>query len=128
MKTTSQLPRNPPARSIAFLLAALTAWASPHANAATYTWDANTGTAGAQDGGGILNTINTNWLNAGINSEWANANLATFGGGADGTYAVTIALDPIASGLTFNNSGYTLSGATGTGDLTFTGAVTSVDC
>lgn len=111
MKTTFLPSRIPLAHSIAILLAAMAAWSSPHARAATYTWDGDTGTAGAQDGGGIWNTTNTNWLNAGINSVWANANTATFGGGVDGTYAVTVALDPTATGLAFNNSGYTLSAA-----------------
>ena len=81
------------------------------------TWDANTGTTGAQDGGGIWANAGGNWHNAttGANNvKWGNANLdsATFGAGADGAYAVTLSGTVQAGGgITFANSGYTLSGA-----------------
>lgn len=80
-------------------------------------WDTNTGTTGAQDGGGIWENARGNWLNTttGANNvTWGNANLdsATFGAGADGTYAVTLSGTVQAGGgITFANSGYTLSGA-----------------
>ena len=81
------------------------------------TWDANTGTTGAQDGGGAWANAGGNWRNASTganNVKWGNANLdsATFGAGTDGSYAVTLSEAVQAGGgITFANSGYTLSGA-----------------
>ena len=92
--------------SIALLLTVL---ATPIAGAAPYTWDSNLGIAGAQDGSGTWDTVTTNWINAGANAVWSNANDATFGAGIDGSYAVNVALNPSATSLIFNNSGYTLS-------------------
>lgn len=94
--------------SIALLLAVL---ATPIAGAAPFTWDSNPGIAGAQDGNGTWDTVTTNWINAGANALWADANDATFGAGTDGNYAVSVALNPSATSLVFNNSGYTLSAA-----------------
>ena len=59
------------------------------------TWDASTGTSGAQDGGGTWANVGGNWRNesAGTNNQkWGNTNLdsAIFGAGTDGTYAVTL--------------------------------------
>src|SRR5438874_12091894 len=52
--------------------------------AADLQWDANTGTAGAQDGSGTWDTSNTNWLTAtgtnGTNTNWVNGSNAFFGG------------------------------------------------
>jgi len=81
------------------------------AQAATFTFDANTSTSGAQDGGGTWNTANVNWWNGTADVAWATANVAAFGAGADGTYAITLGNAISAQGLTFNNSGYTLSAA-----------------
>jgi autotransporter-associated beta strand protein len=81
------------------------------------TWDANTGTAGAQDGGGSWADNGGNWRNTGTganNQKWNNANLdsATFGAGTDGSYVVTLSGTVQAGGgITFANSGYRLSGA-----------------
>ncbi len=80
-------------------------------------WDTNTGTTGAQDGGGIWENARGNWLNTttGANNvTWGNVNLdsATFGAGTDGIYNVTLSGTVQAGGgITFANSGYTLSGA-----------------
>jgi autotransporter-associated beta strand protein len=81
------------------------------------TWDANTGTGGAQDGGGTWANAGGNWHNASTganNVKWGNTNLdsATFGAGTDGTYAVTLSGTVQAGGgISFVNSGYTLSSA-----------------
>lgn len=80
-------------------------------------WDANTGTGGAQDGGGTWANNSGNWHNASTganNRQWSNVNLdsATFGAGTDGNYSVTLSGTVQAGGgLGFVNSGYTLSGA-----------------
>jgi autotransporter-associated beta strand protein len=80
-------------------------------------WDANSGTAGAQDGGGTWASGSGNWRNptTGANNQvWNNANLdsATFGAGTDGVHAVTLSGTVQAGGgVTFASSGYTLSGA-----------------
>jgi len=79
-------------------------WAAG-AYAATLTWDADTGTAGIQDGSGTWNTANTNWDNAGANVSWNNAtpDSAIFGGGASGM-AGTVSLGGAitAASITFN--------------------------
>ncbi|MCB1130066.1 MAG: autotransporter-associated beta strand repeat-containing protein [Verrucomicrobiae bacterium] len=79
-------------------------------------WDANPGVAGAQDGSGTWTSGSGNWRNltTGANNQnWSNANLdsATFGAGTDGSHAVTLSGTVQAGGgITFANSGYTLSG------------------
>ena len=107
MQPSRFLPK-PLRNSIAILLAAL---ACPRSEAAVFTWDSDLVTAGAQDGGGIWNTTGTNWRSGANNVVWTNGNDAAFGAGIDGTYAVAVALDPTATSLLFNASGYTLSGA-----------------
>ena len=80
------------------------------------TWDANTVTGGAQDGGGTWANVGGNWHNESTgtnNQKWGNTNLdsAIFGAGTDGTYAVTLSGTVQAGGgISFVNSGYTLSG------------------
>jgi fibronectin-binding autotransporter adhesin len=102
----------PLARSIALLLATCAApLVIPDARGAAFVWDSNLGTTGAQDGSGTWNTTTTNWVNGGVNVLWADGNDATFGAGIDGSYAVGLALNPNATSLIFNNSGYTLSAA-----------------
>jgi autotransporter-associated beta strand protein len=99
------------------LAAALTlTLASPVLHAAALTWDADSGTAGTQDGGGTWATAAGNWSNtttSADNVNWANANFdsATFGAGTDGTYGVSLSGTVQAGGgVIFANSGYTLSG------------------
>jgi autotransporter-associated beta strand protein len=81
------------------------------------TWDANSGTGGAQDGGGTWANAGGNWhiASTGTNNvKWSNTTLdpATFGAGTDGTYAVALSGTVQAGGgISFVNSGYTLSGA-----------------
>jgi len=90
--------------------------AATAAQAALYTWDSDTGTAGAQDGAGAWNTTGANWLSNGSNVPFGNTNADTaiFGAasGAAGTVTVTSAT---ANAITFNAAGsgnYTLTGGT----------------
>ncbi|MBN8458342.1 MAG: autotransporter-associated beta strand repeat-containing protein [Verrucomicrobia bacterium] len=79
-------------------------------------WDANTGTAGAQDGSGTWDATTTaNWYDDSTNRTWGNttnpANLAQFGaGGTSGTVTLSGTLN--ANGVYFSQSGYTLTGGT----------------
>lgn len=88
------------------------------ASAATYTFDGNTGSVGAQDGSGTWNASvsNLNWYDAGTSSNiaWPNTgnHTAAFGAGVDataGTYVVTVGEAMNVGALSFLNSGYTLS-------------------
>lgn len=81
------------------------------AQAANFTFDANTSTTGAQDGSGTWNTANVNWWNGSADVAWGAANVAVFGAGTDGSYAITLGNATTAQALTFSNSGYTLSAA-----------------
>ncbi len=91
---------------------ALTLALSTSARAATLTWDANTGTAGAQDGLGTWNTATANWYNGTANVLWPNAtDTAVFGAGTAGAYTITLPSTVNAGAITFNQSGYTLSGS-----------------
>ncbi len=104
-------PKLSSARAALALATLVSPWAGQSANAAAYLWDSDLGLATAQDGGGTWDATTANWINAGADVVWANANDATFGAGTDGTYAVSVALTPTANSLIFNNSGYTLSAA-----------------
>lgn len=108
--------------SIALFHVSFLAFSMAGAQAANFTFDANTSTTGAQDGGGTWNTANANWWNGTADVAWGAANVAIFGSGTDGTYAVTLGNAITAQALTFNNSGYTLSSASAlTLSLTNTG-------
>jgi fibronectin-binding autotransporter adhesin len=80
---------------------------------ATVTWDADVGTAGAQDGSGIWDLTTANWWKGTGDAAWGNYSFAVFGGGNDGTYTVTLANKITASGLTFNNGHYTITNVAG---------------
>lgn len=105
-------------RLIFQLALVVTTFTATRLPAATCTWDGNTGATGVQDGGGTWNGVNTNWINT-TNVAWANGNDAVFGGGTDGSYVISVALNPSATTLAFNNSGYTLT-ATSAQTITFT--------
>ncbi len=94
-----------------FLL--LTALTTPiHAQ---LSWDADTATAGAQDGSGIWNTSNTNWWSGSSNVSFISGGDAVFGSPAS---AGTIAVDAggvTAGTVTFNTVGgssYAFTGGT----------------
>jgi autotransporter-associated beta strand protein len=98
------------------------------------TWDANTSLIGAQDGSGTWDPTSANWWANGSDVVWNGTNDAVFGTGIDGTYTVNLASNLTANSLTFNNSGYTLTG-TNTLTLANNGGVTvapgkaaTIDC
>lgn len=103
------------------------------ANAAILTWDSNTSTSGAQDGGGTWTSGAGGWLNGTTNVNWNTNDQAIFGAGTDGTYtinlggAITVGNgNNTTGGLNFVNSGYTLSAATRTVITLGTGTSTGV--
>ncbi len=113
------------------------------ADAADLTWDADTATAGAQEGSGTWNTSNTNWWNGSANTAWVNTTVTNFNtgftatlGGLDGAYTLTTGSPIIASNLNVTAGGYTVvnSGAnfltltftTTTGTGTFTSAASQI--
>ena len=94
-------------------------------HAANLTWDADTVTTGAQDGGGTWTAGGAGWWNGttSANANWTNGDVATFGSGSAPAappvnYAVTLGSDVIVGNLgstpgdvlLFNNPGnYTFS-------------------
>jgi len=100
------------ARLLLFAVALLFA-GSVHA--VDLAWDANTGTAGAQDGAGTWSTANTNWLTGSANTSWNSTtpDSATFGAGGAGSYTVALGEPITAQALSFAaGPDYTLSGNT----------------
>ncbi|MDZ7617585.1 MAG: autotransporter-associated beta strand repeat-containing protein, partial [Patescibacteria group bacterium] len=94
---------------------------SQWSRAATVTWDADTGVAGAQDGSGNWDTATANWINAGANGIWTAGDDAVFGVGGAGAATVTLTEAISAGALTFNaGATYTVAGST----LTRTGSIT----
>jgi autotransporter-associated beta strand protein len=101
--------------TVALSVALISHFATPGASAAALTWDADSVTPGAQDGGGTWTTGLGNWRNTSAstdNAVWSASDTPTFGAGVDGTYGVTVG-GPITTvgNITFANSGYTLSAA-----------------
>jgi len=75
-----------------------------------WVFDANTGIPGAQDGSGIWDTNTMDWWNGTTDIAW-DSTAAVFGGGVDGTnYSVSMNTGVTATSVTFNNSGYTVTG------------------
>jgi autotransporter-associated beta strand protein len=107
--------------SLAAISLTLTA---PSVFAADLTWDAGNTTNGAtiDTASGNWNTTGTNlvWNNAGTNVAWTQTNATTatnaaFFGGTDGTldqYVVTLGAQMAAQSITFNSSGYQITGST----------------
>ena len=81
-------------------------------DAATLTWDANTMTAGAQDGSGTWDTTTADWLDGANDVVWPNTtDHDVLGARTAGTY--TLPLGTVNAGaLNFTQSGYTLTGGT----------------
>jgi autotransporter-associated beta strand protein len=93
---------------------------------ATLTWDADTLTAGAQDGSGNWdNGITANWWNGSADVAWGNLDSAVFGSGGTGTYAVTVTNNVTVNNLTFNSGNYTIAGSSGQ-TVTLAGTATIV--
>ena len=93
-------------------------------HAANLTWDADTLTTGAQDGGGTWTAGGAGWWNGTTtaNANWTNGDVATFGSGSGtaGTHAITLGSDvsvgtlgsTAGNVLLFNTPGnYTISAA-----------------
>ncbi|MBW8865268.1 MAG: autotransporter-associated beta strand repeat-containing protein [Verrucomicrobia bacterium] len=76
------------------------------------TWDAgntaNGTTLDPASGTWDMNLADVSWNDNGVNRPWVNAVAGIFGG-ADGTYAITLATNVSATSLTFSNSGYAVS-------------------
>jgi hypothetical protein len=89
----------------------------------TVTWDADPGTAGAQDGSGTWNFAPAQWLVGSTDETWWTNDAATFGVGGTGPYTVTLAADMVATSITFNGGNYTITN-TGSLSLTLQGADT----
>lgn len=112
--------QNPFVQSIALAASVVVSLAS--ANAANLTWDANTGTTGAQDGSGTWTTGAGGWWNGTANVNWANGDTATFGigSGTAGNHTITLGSDiglgavtVVTTVLNFASPGnYTLSANT----------------
>jgi autotransporter-associated beta strand protein len=82
----------------------------------TLVWDANPVAGGVQDGSGVWGSGGTNWLFAGGNILWYDANTAVFGANTTTNCTVTIANDVTPAGIIFNATGggsYTLAGGGG---------------
>ncbi|EDY18488.1 autotransporter-associated beta strand repeat protein [Chthoniobacter flavus Ellin428] len=88
------------------------------AGAATYIWDTDNTTAGAQDGPGTWQTGGGNWFdstNTLQNQTWADGNDAVFGAGSGAAGTVALGSAITANSLTFNTTGsgnYTITGNT----------------
>lgn len=80
---------------------------------ATVTWDADTGSAGPQDGSGTWNTTNSNWWSGTANVPWSDLNFSVFGSGGSGPSTITLANGISTSGMTFNGGNYTLTNSGG---------------
>lgn len=102
-------------------IASLLVMGATGAQAASFVWDVNTGTAGAQDGAGTWVDAGGNWFdetNALQNQPWSNAagNSAVFGAGAAGGL-ITVNGTVNANGLLLRSTGATTAysfGGTGT--------------
>ncbi|WP_324287885.1 autotransporter-associated beta strand repeat-containing protein [Luteolibacter sp. SL250] len=117
-----------PSRLPAFLrralaLAALTSLGSSPALAATWYWDTDSATSGAQQGAGTWAAGGTSWWDGAANVSWNNAagNVAHFGSQtnagitatADASRTITVSNTVNAAGLVFNattENSYILSG------------------
>jgi len=95
--------------------------------AASYTWDANPGTAGAQWGSGNWDTITNTWHDGSANLIWPNSlsDTAVFSGSSGSAPIITVASGIQAGGITFalgNWGGGYVSG----GDITLADGATII--
>jgi fibronectin-binding autotransporter adhesin len=95
-----------------FALRVMFGFVALSASAAPLVWDADTGTAGPQDGSGDWNTTAPTWWDGGANVTWNNAtpDAAAFGAGS-GTGVVTLTEGISHGGIAFNTN-YTVTGLT----------------
>lgn len=106
-------------RKIGFVVTAIWAFANMAYAATTNTWDADTGTTGAQDGSGTwtASTSDTNWWNnSSANTNWSNSaapDLTIIGAGAGAAGTITLGEAITVGHLRFNAPGsgsYTIDG------------------
>jgi hypothetical protein len=89
--------------------------------ARTATFDANTGTIGAQDGSGTWGYTVTNWWSGSADDYWGNPDSAVFGAGGTGVYTVALTASVAANAITFSSGAYTITNTAGE-TLTLTGS------
>jgi len=124
LAVSAECPK-PRSRSVRWLAAVLlmagSALCSSTAQAAALTWDITSGdNPTITPGSGNWNTTAGNLVwnnNTNPNVIWSQTNTTTptnsaIFAGTDGTYTVTLGAQMAASSVTFNNSGYTLTGQT----------------
>ncbi len=87
----------------ALLIAGFCGSALTTARAASYTFDANTGSAGVQDGSGTWNTTLANFWNGTSDVQWPNQNtdVAVFGAGGGGGIMTITTGNVTTNGITF---------------------------
>lgn len=73
-------------------------FSAPLLHSQTLTWDANTGTTGAQNGLGTWNLLNNNWWDGSANATWVNsataiANIGVVGGTVASQDMISVAQD-----------------------------------
>ncbi len=96
----------------------LLALAAPVLDAAALTWDITSDGATITPGTGNWSLVDANWNNAGTNEAWSQTsgtvatNSALFAGAdaAADSYEITLSEPFATQGVTFNNTGYKLSG------------------
>lgn len=86
----------------------------------TFYWDTDTATPGAQGGTGNWNNAATNWNTGSSNYGWTGTDNDAIFGGTAGTVTITSTI--AANDLTFNTTGYTVTGGT----LTLNGTTPTV--
>src|ERR1700683_2308391 len=83
-------------------------------HAQTLTWNPAENIGGPSDGSGTWQTANEWWNgSANVRGTWSGsaANGAMFGAGTPGNYSVTLSPAVFVTDVTFNTSGYELSGS-----------------
>ena len=86
----------------------------PASDAQVLTWNPAESPTGPSDGSGSWLASQVWWNGTGnINGTWAGTapSSAIFGAGTPGSYTVTLSSSVVATNVTFNTSGYTLSGS-----------------
>ena len=77
------------------------------------TFDANTGTTGAQDGSGTWGYTLVNWWSGSVDDYWGNPDSAVFGAGGTGAYSVALTASVTANSITFSSGAYTITNTAG---------------
>ena len=119
MKTRKLFPTHSSlAAPLAVLTALLALWAAPAAHTAALTWDTVSGNGATIDpGSGAWDLATANWNDGVGNVLWTQSpttNSAIFAGtdGAVDSYVITLGTPMATSNLTFNSTGYQITGST----------------